>query len=191
MGLLSMIAAAFGFGKKEARILVIGLDNSGKTTIINYLKAKKGAPANISYEVTPTVGFQVEEFASNNIKFTVYDMSGQGRYRSLWEQYYEDAQAIIYVLDSTDKLRMCVAKEELWTLLGNEMIKSKNIPVLFFANKIDIPGSLTPDQCMDELDLYKIREKPWHIISSNGLSGTGIQEGIKWLCDQVGKSNRK
>ena len=71
------------------------------------------------------------------------------------------------------------------------MIKSKNIPVLFFANKIDIPGSLTPDQCMDELDLYKIREKPWHIISSNGLSGTGIQEGIKWLCDQVGKSNRK
>ena len=190
MGLLSMIAAAFGFSKKEARILVIGLDNSGKTTIINYLKAKKGSIPT-SYEVTPTVGFQVEEFASNNIKFTVYDMSGQGRYRSLWEQYYEDAQAIIYVLDSTDKLRMCVAKEELWTLLGNEMIKSKNIPVLFFANKIDIPGSLTPDQCMDELDLYKIRDKPWHIISSNGLSGTGIQEGIKWLCDQVGKSNRK
>ena len=189
MGLLSMIAAAFGFSKKEARILVIGLDNSGKTTIINYLKAKKGSPT--SYEVTPTVGFQVEEFASNNIKFTVYDMSGQGRYRSLWEQYYSDAQAIIYVLDSTDKLRMCVAKEELWSLLGNEAIKSKTIPVLFFANKIDIPGSLTPDQCMDELDLYKIREKPWHIISSNALNGAGIQDGIRWLCEQVGKSGKK
>lgn len=98
MGLLSMIAAAFGFSRKEARILVIGLDNSGKTTIINFLKAKKGSSAT-SYEVTPTVGFQVEEFASNNIKFTVYDMSGQGRYRSLWEHYYSDVEAIYHLCD--------------------------------------------------------------------------------------------
>lgn len=86
--------------------------------------------------MTPTVGFQVEEFKRNNLNFTVYDMSGQGRYRSLWEHYYADVQAIIFVLDSTDKIRMCVAKEELDQLLGHEAIKTTRAPILFFANKV-------------------------------------------------------
>jgi ADP-ribosylation factor-like protein 6 len=88
------------------------------------------------FEVTPTVGFQVEEFTKNNISFTIYDMSGQGRYRSLWEHYYSDVQAIIYVLDSTDRIRMCVAKEELEQLLAHEEIKKVKAPILFFANKV-------------------------------------------------------
>jgi hypothetical protein len=86
--------------------------------------------------VTPTVGFQVEEFKRNNLNFTVYDMSGQGRYRSLWEHYYADVQAIIYVVDSTDRIRMCVAKEELQQLLSHEEIKKSKAPILFFANKV-------------------------------------------------------
>jgi ADP-ribosylation factor-like protein 6 len=89
-----------------------------------------------TFEVTPTVGFQVEEFAKNNLHFTVYDMSGQGRYRSLWEHYYADVQAIIYVIDSTDKIRMCVAKEELDQLLNHEDIKRSKAPILFYANKV-------------------------------------------------------
>jgi ADP-ribosylation factor-like protein 6 len=63
-------------------------------------------------------------------------MSGQGRYRSLWEHYYADVQAIIFVIDSTDRLRMCVAKEELEQLLEHELIKSSNAPILFYANKV-------------------------------------------------------
>jgi ADP-ribosylation factor-like protein 6 len=89
-----------------------------------------------TFEVTPTVGFQVEEFSKNNLNFTVYDMSGQGRYRSLWEHYYADVQAIIFVLDSTDRIRMCVAKEELDILLNHELIKKSKAPILFFANKV-------------------------------------------------------
>lgn len=124
----------------------------------------------------------MEEFAKNNINFTVYDMSGQGRYRGLWEHYYADVQAIIFVLDSTDRLRMCVAKEELEHLLNHEEIKKTKAPILFFANKVviikatnftyphvfllvkmDLAGSMTPEECMDELCLDKIRDKPWHI----------------------------
>lgn len=78
----------------------------------------------------------MEEFAKNNINFTIYDMSGQGRYRSLWEHYYADAQAIIFVLDSTDRIRMCVAKDELDQLLNHPSIKESNCPLLFFANKV-------------------------------------------------------
>jgi len=90
--------------------------------------------------VTPTVGFQVEEFSKNNVNFTVYDMSGQGRYRNLWEHYYADVEAIIFVLDSTDRLRMCVAKEELDQLLNHEEIKKTAAPIVFFANKVPTPS---------------------------------------------------
>ena len=90
-------------------------------------------------------------------------MSGQGRYRSLWEHYYSDVEAIIFVLDSTDKFRMVVAKEELQTLLSHEDIQKTSAPILFFANKMDIAGACTPEECMDDLELDKIREKPWHI----------------------------
>eukprot|EP00599_Poterioochromonas_sp_BG-1_P006312 CAMPEP_0173142032 /NCGR_PEP_ID=MMETSP1105-20130129/5852_1 /TAXON_ID=2985 /ORGANISM="Ochromonas sp., Strain BG-1" /LENGTH=176 /DNA_ID=CAMNT_0014055357 /DNA_START=58 /DNA_END=585 /DNA_ORIENTATION=- len=176
MGLFEMISSAFGIGRREARILVIGLDNSGKTTLINHLKPKKGG----TFEVTPTVGFQVEEFKRNNLNFTVYDMSGQGRYRSLWEHYYADVQAIIFVLDSTDKIRMCVAKEELDQLLGHEAIKTTRAPILFFANKMDLAGSLSPEECMEELSLNTIEDKAWHIEASNAIAGTGVDEGIEW-----------
>ena len=133
MGLLQMIANAFGFSRRQARVLVIGLDNSGKTTLINHLNPTKKS---VSAEVTPTVGFQVEEFTKGSINFTVYDMSGQGRYRNLWETYYADVEAIIFVLDSTDKVRMCVAKDELDQLLNHADIKASLCPMLFFANKV-------------------------------------------------------
>lgn len=115
------------------------------------------------FEVTPTVGFQVEEFSKDNIRFTVYDMSGQGRYRSLWEHYYADVQAIIFVLDSTDRIRMVVAKEELQMLLQHESIKKSNVPILLFANKMDIPGAASAEECMDYLELDSIKDKAFHL----------------------------
>lgn len=80
----------------------------------------------------------MEEFKKNNLNFTVYDMSGQSRYRSLWEHYYTEAQAIIFVIDSTDKIRFCVAKEELDQLMNHAGIKAARAPILFFANKVNL-----------------------------------------------------
>jgi GTPase SAR1 family protein len=73
MGLFKLLATALGIKKTQVRIIVVGLDNSGKTTLINHLKPKKSQ----SKEVVPTVGFQVEEFSKANLNFTVFDMSGQ------------------------------------------------------------------------------------------------------------------
>ncbi len=191
MDFFRMIAGIFGFSRKEARILVVGLDNSGKTTLVNHLKPKKGV---VETEVTPTVGFQVEEFSQNNVHFTVYDMSGQGRYRSLWEHYYTDVQAIIFVLDSTDKFRLCVAAEELNSLLSHESIKNsdKPIPILFYANKMDVPGALTAEECMSELKLDSLlRDKDWHITDSKATTGEGVQDGIEWLCSRLSRAGRK
>mmetsp|Transcript_14158 Transcript_14158/g.18543 ORF Transcript_14158/g.18543 Transcript_14158/m.18543 type:complete len:186 (-) Transcript_14158:208-765(-) len=185
MGFFKQIAQALGFSWTEVRILVVGLDNSGKTTLINHIKPKKAT----TFEATPTVGFQVEEFAKNNLNFTIFDMSGQARYRSLWEHYYRDVEAVIFVLDSTDRIRMCVAKDELDTFLSHEDITGRDIPILFFANKMDQHNALTPLDCMQELELECISDKPWHITASNALSGDGVDEGVNWLADQL--SSRK
>ena len=165
---------------------MIGLDNSGKTTLINHLKPKKASVT----EVVPTVGFQVETFTKDNINFTIFDMSGQGRYRSLWEQYYEEVEAIIFVVDCTDALRMCVAKDELEALLQHASVRRDSCPVLLFANKMDLPDALSPVECMQILELDSIREHPWHIASSNAVSGEGVDEGIAWLGDQMGRRQR-
>ncbi|KAG7264681.1 hypothetical protein CRUP_035340 [Coryphaenoides rupestris] len=151
MGLFDKLAGWLGLKRKEVNVLCLGLDNSGKTTIINQLK-----PTNASHlvfvqyrenaqtqDIVPTIGFNIEKFKTSSLSFTVFDMSGQGRYRNLWEHYYKEGQAIIFVIDSADKLRMVVAKEELDTLLNHPDVKHRRVPILFFANKMDVREALS------------------------------------------------
>nr|XP_038944467.1 ADP-ribosylation factor-like protein 6 isoform X3 [Rattus norvegicus] len=116
-------------------------------------------------------------------------MSGQGRYRNLWEHYYKDGQAIIFVVDSSDKLRMVVAKEELDTLLNHPDIKHRRIPILFFANKMDLRDAVTSVKVSQLLCLENIKDKPWHICASDALKGEGLQEGVDWLQEKTVQSD--
>ncbi len=135
----------------------------------------------------PTIGFQVEKFSKENLSFTCYDMSGQSTYRGLWESYYSEIQAVVFVLDSSDKLRMVMARDELNMLLSHENVAGRQLPILVFANKMDIAGSLTPVECMGLMELDKIVDKPWHIAASNGVSGDGIDDGFQWLAETIQK----
>uniref|UniRef100_A0A8C1ZC32 ADP-ribosylation factor-like protein 6 n=1 Tax=Cyprinus carpio TaxID=7962 RepID=A0A8C1ZC32_CYPCA len=198
MGLFDRLAGWLGLKKKEVNVLCLGLDNSGKTTIINQLK-----PSNFvcvysldfcfclcslqaqAQDVVPTIGFSIEKFKTSSLSFTVFDMSGQGRYRNLWEHYYKEGQAIIFVIDSGDKLRMVVAKEELDTLLNHPDIKHRRIPILFFANKMDLRDALSAVKVSQLLCLENIKDKPWHICASDAVKGEGLQEGVDWLQDQI------
>ena len=116
MGLFSALFSIFRKKKKEVKLVCCGLDNSGKTTIINFLKPQKVQKS----EVVPTVGFAVDNFVKENLKFTVFDMSGQGKYRSLWESFYGEVDCIVFVVDSADRVRLAVAKNELETLLEHK-----------------------------------------------------------------------
>ncbi|KAJ7320401.1 hypothetical protein JRQ81_019912, partial [Phrynocephalus forsythii] len=181
MGLFDKLAGWLGLKKKEVHVLCLGLDNSGKTTIINKLK-----PSNAqTQDIVPTIGFTIEKFKTSSLSFTVFDMSGQGRYRNLWEHYYKDCQAIIFVIDSSDKLRMVVAKEELDTLLNHPDLKHRRIPILFFANKMDLRDAVSSVKVSHLLALENIKDKPWHICASDALKGEGLQEGVDWLQDQI------
>ncbi|XKL66306.1 hypothetical protein PGB90_009726 [Kerria lacca] len=182
MGLLDKLIGAFGLKKKEARILVLGLNNSGKSTLLNQLKNED---SKIISEVVPTVGFNVEKFKNQNVGFTAFDMSGQGRYRELWENYYKDCEGIIFVIDSSDKLRLAVVKDELDLLIQHPDIVAKCIPILFLANKKDLRDGMSSIKIASSLHLERIQDKPWHICTTNALSGEGLQEGIQWLTQQI------
>ena len=114
-------------------------------------------------------------------------MSGQSTYRGLWESYYSEIQAIVFVLDSSDKLRMVLARDELQMLLQHEQVVGRTLPILVFANKMDIAGSLTPVECMGLMELDQIIDKPWHIAASNALSGDGVSDGFQWLAETIQK----
>lgn len=184
MGFFDRLGRLLGLKKKELNVLCIGLDNSGKTSIINKLKPDKCQ----AQDIVPTVGFTVEKFMSQSLNFTVFDMSGQGRYRNLWEHYYQNAQAVIFVLDSSDRLRIAVAREELELLLKHSEIEKKRIPILFFANKMDCTDAITPVECTQLMHLDSIKNKPWHICASNALTGEGLEAGVNWLTDQISSS---
>lgn len=168
------------FRKQKIRLLVLGLDNSGKTTILNFMKPKKAV-----IETVPTVGYAVEEFTKNNIQFSAFDMSGQGKYRDLWNSYYNEAQGVIFVIDATDEIRFAVAKEELRIVLESQELKQRRVPILFFANKMDIHTAASPVICMTRLGLEEITEIPWHIQSCSAVTGLGVEDGFKWLLDTV------
>lgn len=177
MGLLDSLIEWLGFRRREVNVLVIGLDNSGKTSLLNILLPTDEQSSNIA----PTVGFNVERFARRGLSFTAFDMSGQSRYRTLWSNYYHSATGIIFVIDSADRTRMLVAREELQQLLSHPDISSRNIPILIYANKMDLRDALSDVGVSTALGLDSIINKSWHICSSNALSGEGVSAGIDWL----------
>ncbi|GAA28259.1 ADP-ribosylation factor-like protein 6 [Clonorchis sinensis] len=181
MGLFKFLVRVLGLYRPEMKILIIGLDNSGKTTILNRLKSKENK---ISH-VAPTVGFNVERITVGSFIFNCFDMSGQGRYRTLWEHYYQDCDAIIYVIDSADHLRLVVTQDELEQMLQHRSIIKRTIPILFLANKMDLEDSRPASEIAEILELTKIRHKPWNIIACNGHTGEGLKTAIEWLSDQL------
>ena len=137
------------FGKKEMRILMVGLDAAGKTTILYKLKLGEVVTT------IPTIGFNVETVEYKNISFTVWDVGGQDKIRLLWRHYYQNTQGIIFVVDSNDRDRVDDAKEELHRMLGEDELKDAILLVM--ANKQDLPGAMTTPDLTDKLGLHTIR----------------------------------
>ena len=136
------------FGKKEMRILMVGLDAAGKTTILYKLKLGEVVTT------IPTIGFNVETVEYKNISFTVWDVGGQDKIRLLWRHYYQNTQGIIFVVDSNDRDRVDDAKEELHRMLGEDELKDAILLVM--ANKQDLPGAMTTPDLTDKLGLHTI-----------------------------------
>ena len=129
--------------KKDMRILMVGLDAAGKTTILYKLKLGEVVTT------IPTIGFNVETVEYKNISFTVWDVGGQDKIRNLWRHYYQNTQGLIFVVDSNDKARIEDAKSELHKMLQEEELKEADL--LVFANKQDLPRAMSAPELTEKL----------------------------------------
>uniref|UniRef100_F6GXA8 ADP-ribosylation factor 1 n=1 Tax=Vitis vinifera TaxID=29760 RepID=F6GXA8_VITVI len=173
MGILFTRMFSSLFGNREARILVLGLDNAGKTTILYRLQMGEVV------STIPTIGFNVETVQYNNIKFQVWDLGGQTSIRPYWRCYFPNTQAIIYVVDSSDTDRLVIAKDEFHAILQEEELKGA--VVLIFANKQDLPGALDDAAVTEALELHKIKNRQWAIFKTSAIKGEGLFEGLDCL----------
>jgi small GTP-binding protein len=169
-------------GTREMRILMVGLDAAGKTTIL--YKLKLGEVVN----TIPTIGFNVETVEYKNISFNVWDVGGQDKIRLLWRHYYTNTQGLIYVVDSNDRERIEENREELHKMLAEEELREAVL--LVFANKQDLPGALTCPEITDKLGLHTIRGRTWFIQSTCAVRGDGLYEGLDWLSKSVTNTTR-
>lgn len=172
MGIIaSLIDRAFG--NTKARILLLGLDAAGKTTILYKLKLGEVVAT------IPTIGFNVESVQYKNISFTVWDIGGQHRLRPLWRHYFHGSDALIWVLDSSDRERLDEAAEELNSLLRESELS--NCSLLVLANKQDLPGAMSLAEITNKLNLSGCGLRKWYVQSTVASSGEGLYEGLDWL----------
>jgi len=161
------------WGKKEVRILMVGLDAAGKTTVLYKLKLGE------LVTTIPTIGFNVETVKYKNLNFTVWDVGGQDKIRPLWRHYYQNTNGIIFVVDSNDRDRINEASEELQKMLREDELR--DAAVLVFANKQDLPQAMSVAEVTDKLGLHAMRSRKWYIQAACAKTGDGLYEGLDWL----------
>ncbi|XP_019876609.1 ADP-ribosylation factor 2 [Aethina tumida] len=167
------------FSKKAMRILMVGLDAAGKTTILYKLKLGE------IVTTIPTIGFNVETVEYKNISFTVWDVGGQTKIRKLWRHYFSNTDGLIFVVDSNDRERISEASSELHSMLQEEELRDSIL--LIFANKQDLPNSMSSAELTDKLNLNQLKNRRWYIQATCATQGNGLYEGLDWLSNELAK----
>jgi len=156
-------------------ILLLGLDNGGKSSIIARLTGDEVRT------VLPTLGFSVRTFtlgsAAHQLK--LWDLGGAPSVRHYWPAYYAKAHAIAFVIDTTDRHRLAENSLVLQHLLDDDELIG--LPLLVFANKQDAATAITASEIEELMHLGSIRDRMWHCTSCSALRGTGIVDGLHWL----------
>ncbi|NP_001090333.1 ADP-ribosylation factor-like 11 like gene1 S homeolog [Xenopus laevis] len=180
MGVLlsSLYKTLMGFSGTKAKIIMLGLDAAGKTTVLYKLKL------NETVCTIPTIGFNVETVEPlRNVSFTVWDVGGQEKIRALWKHYFINTDGLVFVVDSADWQRFKEASLELETILDND--EMRGVPFLVMANKQDLPGARRPTEVAEALGLMKIQGHQWHVQGCCAATGDGLVEGLEVFTNLV------
>ncbi|MQM17514.1 hypothetical protein Taro_050487 [Colocasia esculenta] len=177
------------FSKTEFHVLILGIDKAGKTTLLEKLKSLysnfEGLPPD---RIVPTVGLNIGRTEVSNTKLVFWDLGGQVGLRTIWEKYYEEAHAVIYVIDAACPSRFEDSKSAIEKILRHEDLAGA--PVLILANKQDLPGAVSAEEVARYLDLKELDDRHYLFESVSAYEGIGIKAAIDWLVATMERSKR-
>ncbi|KAK6241194.1 hypothetical protein SCA6_006583 [Theobroma cacao] len=162
------------FFKQEMELSLIGLQNAGKTSLVNVI-----ATGGYSEDMIPTVGFNMRKVTKGNVTIKLWDLGGQPRFRSMWERYCRAVSAIVYVVDAADYDNLPVSRRELHDLLSKSSLNS--IPLLVLGNKIDKRGALSKENLTEQMGLRSITDREVCCFMISCKNSTNIDTVIDWL----------
>jgi len=160
------------------RILMVGLDNAGKTTIVMRINGEDTS------SISPTLGFNIKTIEYKSYRLNIWDVGGQKTIRSYWRNYFEQTDGLVWVVDSSDLRRLDDCKEELHNLLKEERLSGSSLLIL--ANKQDIQGALRPADIAKVLNLEAMdNSRHWQIVGCSAYTGEGLLAGFDWLVGDI------
>ena len=170
---------------KKAQIIIIGLDNAGKTTLLHTMLTHHFS------QFEQTQSFTRENIKFGNVVMNIYDLGGHQCVRSCWKDYYPNSKAIVFVIDASDLTRLDEAKQELQMLLDDQALQK--IPILILGNKQDIAGCLSREELQEKLGIQKMTalddknpsERPLRIQMISAKQDFGYEVGFNWLSRMI------
>ncbi|TCD70147.1 hypothetical protein EIP91_004617 [Steccherinum ochraceum] len=162
------------FFSKAAEITIVGLQASGKTSFVNVI-----GNGQWSEDVVPTVAFHFRKVRKGNVTLKIWDLAGQPRYRSIWERYCNGVDAVVFVVDSSDRDKFETAQFELHQLLNQPTLRG--VPLLVLGNKNDVEGHAPVNELIKALHLDKIQNRPVSCYSCSMKSQHNLDIVLQWL----------
>ncbi|KAJ7799115.1 ADP-ribosylation factor family-domain-containing protein [Mycena olivaceomarginata] len=176
-------ASASFLGLPKTFVLVmVGLDDAGKTSLVSRLKRRE-LPRGVLPTTITTIGCTIETIPYGRHSVTIWEFGGMERVRCLWRRYFWHAHAFIFLLDAAAPARFPEAKEELLRLLDGIHY---SYPVLVLANKIDLPSAVELRTIEDALSVPElVRGGKIALKGVSAMTGEGINEAIEWFVANI------